>query len=73
MSALDWKMAENKLERMMASTSELDVYLILNIIAPLNHRYHNNHERSAKLYNAIMGIPFRALGKKTPRYAKDKA
>jgi hypothetical protein len=64
MSTPDWKKAENKLERMMAATSNLDIYLILNVVAPLNHRYHNNHERSKKLYNAIMGIPFLSLSRK---------
>jgi len=70
MVIIDWKKAEKKLERMMASTSELDVYLIINIVAPLSNRYHNNHERSVRLYNAIMGIRFNSLAKDEPQKMK---
>ena len=57
MEKLDWNEIEQKLETMLGKESLFDVYLMFNVIAPLRQRYFNG-ERSRRLYNEIMRIPY---------------
>ncbi len=53
MRRLDWKKAEAKLQRMLTLQDGGDIYLVLNVVAPLRTRFFNG-ERTARLYNEIM-------------------
>jgi hypothetical protein len=55
MKRLDWKTAANKLDRLIRHHHPMDVYLIINLVAPLRLRLRNG-ERSARLYNEIMNL-----------------
>lgn len=58
MSGLDWNKVEAKLKALMESKNPVDVYLKLNIVAPLRDRFYNG-ERSVRLYNEVMNIRVR--------------
>ncbi len=55
MKKLNWHIAEAKLAALIREHSRVDVYVVLNIIAPLRLRLHNG-ERSVRLYNQIMNL-----------------
>ncbi len=54
---LDWGKAEKKLKAMLGRQAVLDIYMMLNVVAPLRDRYYNG-ERTLKLYNEIMSIRY---------------
>ena len=55
MGTLDWKIAEERLNSMLSGMSNVDVYFLVNIVAPLKTRLINGN-RSLRLYNEIMNI-----------------
>lgn len=52
---LDWHRAERKLDNIIRNHKPADVYLVLNIVAPLRLRLRNG-ERSLRLFNQIMNL-----------------
>ncbi|HUL43414.1 MAG TPA: hypothetical protein VLY03_03560 [Bacteroidota bacterium] len=69
MSGLDWNKVEAKLKALMDNTNPVDVYLKLNIVAPLRDRFYNG-ERSLRLYNEVMNIRVRSQQPSTPPPAR---
>lgn len=67
MSALDWKRAEEKLSRLTAIFQKVDIYVVLNMLAPLRTRFYNG-ERSARLYNEIMSLQLERVSKTAKTY-----
>lgn len=65
--ALDWKQAEEALDALVGKNSLVDIYVRLNVVAPLRERYRNG-ERTVRLYKEIMSVRFRPL-RKEPRNA----
>ena len=57
---LDWKKAEEALKALTGKNSLVDIYIRVNIVAPLRERYYNG-ERSARLYKEIMNVRYRPL------------
>ncbi len=55
MKRLDWKKAAQKVERLIRRHHPADIYLVLNLVAPLRQRLRNG-ERTARLYNEIMNL-----------------
>ena len=55
MHKIDWHKADEKLSTIIRQKSPVDVYVVLNIIAPLRLRLRNG-ERSVRLYNEIMNL-----------------
>ncbi|MBI1807736.1 MAG: hypothetical protein HYR76_11870 [Ignavibacteria bacterium] len=55
MGTLDWKLAEGRLNSMLSGVRDVDIYFVMNIIAPLKNRFYNG-ERTVRLYNEIMNI-----------------
>lgn len=55
MGTLDWKLAEQRLNSMLTGVRDVDIYFVMNIVAPLKNRFYNG-ERSLRLYNEIMNI-----------------
>ena len=67
---LDWKEAENVLKALTSGNSLVDIYVRLNVVAPLRERYYNG-ERTVKLYNEIMNARYRPLRKEQRKSARD--
>jgi hypothetical protein len=70
MQKIDWHIADQKLSDIIRHHSRVDVYLILNIVAPLRLRLRNG-ERTVRLYNQIMNLRTGRIPVKVPAQKAD--
>ena len=57
MVLLNWHSAEAKLNNILKERNPADIYLVLNVVAPLRNRLYNG-ERTLRLYKEIMNIHY---------------
>ena len=67
MILMDWHSAEAKLNNILNESKPEDIYLVLNVVAPLRNRL-NNGERSVRLYKEIMNIHYSHSDKRIHSY-----